>query len=548
MDLFDKHAGLLEEALRAWKGRYFYSAFAEDISAYPAHELEKAKEYFENQLGAPFKRLELQGQRWLISDEKSPYTGEPLGISYPQFSPEELITRAQEALALWRWVSVRDRIGILLEAAAHLPEIFFEVALATQHTTGQAWMMSFQASGPHAADRALEALAVAYHELTHITEKVLWEKPAGKTMLRVEKRFYAMPLGITLHVGVSTFPVWNAMPGLFAALAVGSPVIVKPHPRAIYPIALVVSLLQRVLSEKGYPASLVQLAVDKQDDPITKVLAESPHVKCIDYTGGTAFGTYLESLPGKVTFLEKSGVNVVLMESVADLEAVAKNLAFSASLYSGQMCTAPQNVYIPEAGIRVGEKQVPYQQVVAAVQKAISDLATHPKAAPAILGAIQSPQTAQRIRNLEKQVSPLLASMSYTHPEFAQAQTLTPLVAEAAPSLAQEEFFGPRLLFIRVASWEEALSQVTKLAVQKGMLSCSVYTTNPDIQNQVIQHLVPLFVPVSFNYVGNVYVNQSAAFSDFHGSGGTPAANASYTDSAFIVKRFHWVQVRTNLG
>ena len=46
------------------------------------------------------------------------------------------------------------------------------------------------------------------------------------------------------------------------------------------------------------------------------------------------------------------------------------------------------------------------------------------------------------------------------------------------------------------------------------------------------------------NLTGGVFVNQSAAFSDYHGTGGNPAANASYADSAFVANRFRVVQRR----
>jgi hypothetical protein len=49
------------------------------------------------------------------------------------------------------------------------------------------------------------------------------------------------------------------------------------------------------------------------------------------------------------------------------------------------------------------------------------------------------------------------------------------------------------------------------------------------------------FVPVSFNFTGAAFVNQHAAFSDFHVTGGNAAGNASFTDSGFISKRFIWV-------
>ena len=49
---------------------------------------------------------------------------------------------------------------------------------------------------------------------------------------------------------------------------------------------------------------------------------------------------------------------------------------------------------------------------------------------------------------------------------------------------------------------------------------------------------------LSCNLTGGIYVNQSAAFSDYHASGCNPAANASLTDAAFVAPRFHVVQSR----
>ena len=51
-------------------------------------------------------------------------------------------------------------------------------------------------------------------------------------------------------------------------------------------------------------------------------------------------------------------------------------------------------------------------------------------------------------------------------------------------------------------------------------------------------------VALSINLTGGVFVNQSAAFSDYHGTGGNPGANASYTDLGFVANRFVVVQYR----
>ncbi len=51
-------------------------------------------------------------------------------------------------------------------------------------------------------------------------------------------------------------------------------------------------------------------------------------------------------------------------------------------------------------------------------------------------------------------------------------------------------------------------------------------------------------VNLSVNLTGGIYVNQSAAFSDFHVTGLNPAGNASLTDAAFVANRFRTVMWR----
>ncbi|HRF74516.1 MAG TPA: phenylacetic acid degradation protein PaaN, partial [Accumulibacter sp.] len=52
---------------------------------------------------------------------------------------------------------------------------------------------------------------------------------------------------------------------------------------------------------------------------------------------------------------------------------------------------------------------------------------------------------------------------------------------------------------------------------------------------------------LSINLTGGSFVNQSSAFSDYHGTGGNPAANGSYADAAFVANRFRVVQRRYHL-
>ena len=140
----------------------------------------------------------------------------------------------------------------------------FLMGHAVMHTTGQAFPMAFQAGGPHSQDRGLEAVAAAWVEMNATVRKATWEKPQGKlASIILEKRWKLVPRGLALAIGCNTFPTWNGYPGIFASLATGNTVIVKPHPAAILPLALTVRVLREVLVEAELPADVVLLAADE---------------------------------------------------------------------------------------------------------------------------------------------------------------------------------------------------------------------------------------------------------------------------------------------
>jgi phenylacetic acid degradation protein paaN len=367
----------------------------------------------------------------------------------------------------------------------------------------------------------------------------------GKFNIKVKKNWTAVGRGIGLVIGCSTFPVWNSVPGLYASLIAGNPVIVKPHPGAILPIAIVVAELQKALHSNGIDPNLVQLAVDTNSDPITKKLAEHKDVKIIDYTGGNSFGDYLEALPGKAVFTEKAGVNSVILDSVHDLDAVMQNLAFAACLYSGQMCTAPQNFFVPEQGIKVGDMEIGFEAVVQKFVEAVKGIALNPKMGPGTLGAIQNVNTLQRVvdaKTLPGQLA--LDSLDVTNEEFPHARMASPIVMTLdadQKDVFSHELFGPIVLFIKTNDTQHSVMLSKELAEKKGAISCGAYTTDPTTHRFIADEMAEAYTPVAFNLVGPIWMNQNAAFSDFHVTGGNPAGNATFTDSAYLVKRFVWV-------
>jgi len=529
--------------VRAVHARAFYAQYPEHPKAYSEGSAEAGLERFNAMKGKPFAGLKQTGHP--VGEEVSPYTGESLGITYPAAPTAELAENARLARWAWQGLSPAERAGILVDSLERIKERFFDIAWATMHTTGQSFIMSFQASGPHANDRALEAVALGYEEQTRFPEKVLWDKPMGKFNIRIEKTFKPIGWGTGLLIGCSTFPVWNTVPGLYASLVTGNPVIVKPHPGSVLPIAIVVTELQVALESAGLDPLTVQLAPDTAAEPITKPLAEHPDIRLIDYTGGPEFGNYIENLPGKITFTEKAGVNSVILDSVENLDAVLQNLAFSISLYSGQMCTAPQNIFIPAGGVREGDKTIPYEEVAARLKEQVQGLAQHPKMGAGILGAIQNENTLQRVRKtVESAGRVLLEGGPVENPEFAPARTCSPAVIETTAQDRKQfslELFGPVALVIKTRDTVESVSLAADLARTQGAITCSAYTTDADTEAMILEKMEQACTPVSLNLTGYIWVNQHAGFSDFHGTGGNPAGNASFTTPDFINRRFVWV-------
>lgn len=547
MSLFKKHEAILNKAIEALHNRTYFAAYPEHPAPAVYGETADAdgQAKFKSLLGKRFEELKQDVPEGWIGEEESPYTQLALGISYPSFSTKTLIDRANRAYHVWRKVSVQDRAGILVESLERVKARFFEIAYATMHTTGQGYMMAFQASGPHAADRALEAIAAGYEELNRFPAAALWDKPMGKFNIQLNKEWRAVPKGISLVIGCSTFPTWNTVPGLYASLITGNPVIVKPHPGAILPIAIVVAEIQNVLKENNLDTNICQLAPDTYSKMITKELAEHPDVKLIDFTGNSAFGSYLEALPGKTTFTEKTGVNSVIIDSVEDADKVAANLAFSVSLYSGQMCTAPQNFFISETGIKTANGIISFDEFAQKVVDNVNSLVDNPKAGPFVLGTVQNKKTCDRVAEAEKLPGKVwLKSRTIANPQFANARTTTPVVVEIDPAqkdIFSKELFGPIALLIKTKNTDQSIELAQQLARQHGAISCGAYTTDASMREKIADAMALAATPVSFNLTGGIYMNQNAGFSDFHVTGGNPAGNASFTNPEYVIKRFTWV-------
>ncbi|MFB6774002.1 phenylacetic acid degradation protein PaaN [Streptomyces sp. NPDC056337] len=551
--LIAQHRPTLDLALETIRTRAYWSPHPEHPKAYGENgslDMAAGKAAFDALLGT---RLDLgqPGTDDWVGGEVSPY-GVELGVQYPHADVDVLLPAMKAGQKAWRDAGAELRAMVCLEILRRIGARTMEFAQAVMHTSGQAFMMAFQAGGPHAQDRGMEAVAYAYVEQARTPDTAEWTKPQGKRdPLALTKGFTPVPRGIGLVIGCNTFPTWNGYPGLFASLATGNAVLVKPHPRAVLPLALTVQVARDVLTEAGFDPNLVALAAERPGEGIAKTLATRPEIRIIDYTGSTAFGDWLEANAGQAqVFTEKAGVNTVVVESTDDYKGMLANLAFSLSLYSGQMCTTPQNLLIPRDGIRTDQGPKSYDEVTADLARAVDGLLGDDARANALLGAIVNPDVKARLEAAAGLGEVALASREITNPEFPDAVVRTPVIVKldgAKPgdeAVYTSECFGPVSFAVAVDSAADAVELLRHSVREKGAMTVGAYTTDPQFEKAVTEVCLDEAAQLSLNLTGGVYVNQTAAFSDFHGSGGNPAANAALCDGAFVANRFRVVEVR----
>lgn len=545
-DFFAKHETLLRTAVAATDARTYWSPFPEAPSGriYGETAKEDGAAAFEARKNTLFD-LSQPHNGTVVGGERSPF-GPELNITYPAADADVLIDTAKAAMGDWARATPDMRAGICCEVLDRLNKRSFEMANAVMHTTGQAFMMAFQAGGPHAQDRALEAVAYAYKEMSRIPDAVRWEKPQGKhDPLLIDKSWRIIPRGVALVIGCATFPTWNGYPGLFASLVTGNAVLVKPHPNARLPLAITVEIAREVLAEAGFDPNVLMLAADTSDNPLTKALACEECVKIIDFTGSSAFGQWLREHVSGSVYTEEAGINTIVISGTDNFKAMCQNIAFALSLYSGQMCTTPQNIFIPGGGIATDQGHKSFDEITAAIGLAVDKLLGDPDRAMGILGAIQNPAILERIAEARDLGDVVRESTAING--VGEALTASPLIVavDAADEAAyMEERFGPIAFMIRSGDLNDAIRRSAESVELGGAITAGLYATDEAVIDQAIEAFAASGVNLSINLLGSYVANQSAAFSDFHVSGANPAGNASLTDSAYVANRFRVAAVR----
>ena len=148
------------------------------------------------------------------------------------------------------------------------------------------------------------------------------------------------PYGVTVVTPPWNFPVAIPIGSTLAALAAGSPVLVKPAHAVPRCGRVAMAAVQRAFAEAGCPPHVLQVVLSPEG-AIGRHLVSHPDVARVVLTGSIETAELFSSWRADLEVLaETSGKNAILVTAAADLDLAIADVVRSAFGHAGQKCSA----------------------------------------------------------------------------------------------------------------------------------------------------------------------------------------------------------------
>ncbi|MFY0626938.1 MAG: aldehyde dehydrogenase family protein [Reichenbachiella sp.] len=192
--------------------------------------------------------------------------------------------------------------------------------------------------------RAINGVKLSIENMGHIKGE---EIAMGHTSSSVNRMAYTMrePIGVVASVSAFNHPINLIIHQTIPAIAVGSPVIIKPAPTT----PLTCLLLAEIFETAGLPKGWCTAMPCEND--VAELLVTSPKVNFFSFIGSAKVGWYLRSRlsPGTRCALEHGGAAPVIIEPDADIKSMIPALVKGGFYHAGQVCVSVQRVYVHES-------------------------------------------------------------------------------------------------------------------------------------------------------------------------------------------------------
>jgi alpha-ketoglutaric semialdehyde dehydrogenase len=408
----------------------------------------------------------------------APATGQELEPRFYSASRDEVERAAalsEAAFPRYAALSGRDRGAFLRTVAGNLEasgvalveRAGLETALPAGRLQGELTRTSFQ----------LRLFAGVIEDGSWTAPRIDRALPDRKPASKPDLRSMLRPIGPVAVFGASNFPLAFSVAGgdTASALAAGNPVIVKAHPAHPGTSELAGQAIRKSVRECGLPEGVFSLLFDS-GTAVGAQLVEHRLIRAGAFTGSYAAGRALFDLamkrPDPIPFYaEMASTNPLFIlpgALAANADRIASGLYQSFTLGSGQFCTKPGLVFVPEG---------------AAARQFVTALAEKVSASPP--ATLLSGGIAASFRREAFVREPLLRLVARGNPPepglpagAAVALYEAGFGAFRAEVRLAGEHFGPSTLLVQVPSQEGMLDCAGKL---EGHLTASIHGTAEDL-------------------------------------------------------------------
>jgi RHH-type proline utilization regulon transcriptional repressor/proline dehydrogenase/delta 1-pyrroline-5-carboxylate dehydrogenase len=199
-----------------------------------------------------------------------------------------------------------------------------------------------------AAERAT-TIAVMAHDAgrtvreadAEVSEAIDFARYYGSIAVELERAASARNLtfaarGVVVVASPWNFPYSIPSGGVFAGLAAGNAVILKPAPESVLTASVIADQCRRA----GVPDDVLQF-VPTADDDVGRSLITHDGVDAVILTGSLATAQlFLDWKPSLDLHAETSGKNAIVITAAADVDDALRDLVRSAFGHAGQKCSA----------------------------------------------------------------------------------------------------------------------------------------------------------------------------------------------------------------
>ena len=235
-----------------------------------------------------------------------------------------------------KWLTGYQRIAILEKVVHLMSQQIDELTNLAAEEGGKPYTDSRVE-----VERAINGVKLSIEHLAHIKGE---QVPMGLTQSSNNRLAFTMrdPIGVVSSISAFNHPLNLIIHQTIPAIAVGSPVIIKPA------LTTPLSCLKfmEILAEAGLPDGWCQCLICDNEE--AEKLVTDTRVNYLSFIGSAGIGWMLRSKlsPGTRCGLEHGGAAPVIVEADADIEPMIDSLLKGSFYHAGQVCVSVQRVFV----------------------------------------------------------------------------------------------------------------------------------------------------------------------------------------------------------